>query len=341
MNREQRIRAFSKVGGFLRRHLTGATQPPEAILHEGFDKIIETAHSYNNWFIPNFVKEAVQGISTWLTEAELEKLLAGRETAKARTVAIICAGNIPMVGFHDIMCTLLAGHKALIRLSSDDKALIPFLLKLLCHYEPGFEKQYQYAEQKVTGFDAVIATGSNNTAVHFEYYFGKYPRIIRRSRTSVAVLDGTETQAELKLLAKDIFLYFGLGCRNVSKLLVPQDYTFDFFFESLIDYAFVINNNKYGNNYDYNRAIYLLSGDKFLDNNFLLLKEDAGLFSPVAVLFYERFGSAGAVEDYLLANGQNLQCIVGKNRTPFGYSQQPVITEFADNTDTLAFLVNL
>ena len=189
----------------------------------------------------------------------------------------------------------------------------------------------------------MIATGSNNTAAHFKSYFGKYPHIIRKNRTSVAVITGKESKEDLKNLGKDIFLYFGLGCRNVSKLLVPKGYDFNAVFEAVFDYKFVADNKKYGNNYDYNRAVYLLNLEKFLDNNFLIIKEDKELFSPVSVLFYQEFTSENEVSDYLNANRENLQCIAGKGpgMIPFGYSQEPVITDYADDVDTLNFLVNL
>ncbi|MBK7667135.1 MAG: acyl-CoA reductase [Sphingobacteriaceae bacterium] len=265
------------------------------------------------------------------------------EPKQQKTVAIIMAGNIPMVGFHDLLCVLLSGHKALLKLSSDDNVLMPFFIKLLEHYEPSLGENIKFSEAKLVNFDAVIATGSNNTASHFQYYFGKYPNIIRKNRTSVAVITGKESPEDLKNLGRDIFLYFGLGCRNVSKLLVPKGFVFDPVFEAVFDYKFAVDNKKYGNNYDYNRAIYLLNLDKFLDNNFLIIKEDKGLFSPVSVLYYQEFDSETEVKQYLEENKENIQCIVGKEPgfVPFGYSQQPVITEYADGVDTLNFLVNL
>jgi hypothetical protein len=299
------------------------------------------AHIYNNWFIPEFVKESLINISELLKEEGLIKFSETIKETPQKTVAIICAGNIPMVAFHDILCVLLSGNKALIKLSSDDNVLIPFFLKLLTHYQPEFENQILFAEGKLGAFDAVIATGSNNTAQHFKTYFGKYPHIIRKNRSSIAVLTGNESSEDLKNLGKDIFLYFGLGCRNVSKVMVPEGYSFDKFFESIVDFGFVVNNKKYGNNYDYHRAIYLLESMQFLDNNFLMIKESADLHSPVGVLYYQYYKNEKELTDHLKALNVELQCIVGDNHTPFGYSQQPVITDFADNVNTLEFLVNL
>jgi hypothetical protein len=341
MRLEQRIDAFARVGAFIDRHYSGERNDDEVALHKGLDSLITTAHTYNNWFIPEFIQQAIRNIATWLRPSELNSFCAGRQTAKPQTVAVICAGNIPLVGFHDIMCVLLSGHKALIKLSSDDHVLLPFFMKLLVHYEPAFEGAFRYSEGKLTEFNAVIATGSNNTAAHFHYYFGKYPNIIRKSRTSAAVIKGDETDEELKALASDIFLYFGLGCRNVSKLLVPKAYDFARFFPNMLDYAFAVNNKKYGNNYDYNRAILLMEQVPFLDNNFMIVTESEKLHSPVSVVYYERIEDPSEVGRWIERNSAELQCVVGRDHLPFGYSQRPVITDFADNLDTLAFLVNL
>jgi hypothetical protein len=340
MTLKQRIDGFVQVGLFIKRHFN-EQKPNETQLHQGLDKLVEMAHIYNNWYISEFVKESLINISELLKEEGLIKFSETIKETPQKTVAIICAGNIPMVAFHDILCVLLSGNKALIKLSSDDNVLIPFFLKLLTHYQPEFENQILFAEGKLGAFNAVIATGSNNTAQHFKTYFGKYPHIIRKNRSSIAVLTGNESSEDLKNLGKDIFLYFGLGCRNVSKVMVPEGYSFDKFFESIVDFGFVVNNKKYGNNYDYHRAIYLLESMQFLDNNFLMIKESADLHSPVGVLYYQYYKNEKELTDHLKALNGELQCIVGDNHTPFGYSQQPVITDFADNVNTLEFLVNL
>lgn len=349
MNLEQRKEAFVKCGLFIKRHFSDPEgnrgwDEKERPLHEGLNQLIAGAYIYNGWFIKEFVEEAIVNISCILDKKSVDDFTKNiPEPKQQKTVAIIMAGNIPMVGFHDLMCVLLSGHKALLKLSSDDNVLMPFFIKLLEYYEPAISENIKFSEGKLANFDAVIATGSNNTAAHFQYYFGKYPNIIRKNRTSVAVLTGNETEADLKNLGRDIFLYFGLGCRNVSKLLVPKNYSFDKVFEAVYDYKFAVDNKKYGNNYDYNRAIYLLNMEKFLDNNFLMIKEDKGLFSPVSVLYYQEFESEKELEQYLTDNKESLQCIVGKGarKVPFGYSQQPVITEYADGVNTLDFLVNL
>ncbi|MDX2173369.1 MAG: acyl-CoA reductase [Bacteroidota bacterium] len=345
---QQRIDAFVQLGLFINRHFENNYKENETQLHQGLEKLIETANIYNNWFIPQFVNTAIGNIGKMLDEKSLTdfcKDIESKDTstssASSKTVAVICAGNIPMVGFHDIMCVILSGHNVLIKLSSDDDILLPFFLKLLTHYEPELEKNILFAQAKLANFDAVIATGSNNTANYFNFYFGKYPNIIRKNRTSIAVLGGNESTENLKKLGDDIFLYFGLGCRNVSKLLVPKNYSFNLFFESIIDFGFVINNKKYGNNYDYHRAIYLLEQITFLDNNFLMIKQSEDLHSPVGVLYYDFYETENDIANYLSKNSEQLQCVIGKNHIPFGYSQQPVITDFADNVNTLKFLVNL
>ncbi len=341
MTLKQRISAFVQLGLFINRYASNKPLSSEIKLHEGLDEIIEVSHLHNNWFIPAFIKEAIINLSVFLDEHTLVLFTSKYKEKESKTIALICAGNIPLVCFHDLLCVLLSGNKVLIKLSSDDDVLVPFFLKLLTHYEPLYESQLEFASGRLSNFDAIIATGSNNTASHLNYYFGKYPNIIRKSRTSIAILKGDESNLELKKLGKDIFQYFGLGCRNVNKLFVPRGYSFDLFFESIISYGEVINNKKYGNNYDYHRAIYLLESMPFLDNNFVMLKESSDLHSPVGVIYFQYYDSELDIESYLNNNQENIQCIVGQKYIPFGYSQQPVITEFADKINTLEFLVNL
>jgi len=344
MNLEQRAAAFVKCGLFIERHFNQNWDQNEKQLHEGLEHLIQTAFTYNGWFIRPFVEESLKNISSMLSDKSLSDFCKNiPEPKQQKTVAVIMAGNIPMVGFHDLLCVLLSGHKVLLKLSSDDNVLMPFFIKLLEYYEPGLKETIKFSQGKLGQFDAVIATGSNNSAAHFKSYFSKYPHIIRKNRTSAAILTGKESQEDLKQLGSDVFLYFGLGCRNVSKLLVSKGFDPAKLFEAVYDFKFVIENKKYGNNYEYNRAIYLLNIEKFLDNNFLILKEDKGLFSPVSVLYYQEFDSENAIKEYLNENRNDLQCIVGNGPglIPFGYSQQPVITDYADGVDTLNFLVNL
>lgn len=341
MTLKQRIDSFIALGSFIDRHYKNTWKEEETQLHQGLNKLVETAFVYNGWFIPEFTNDAIFNIGLFLKEKELVKFCSSVKDTTPKTVAVICAGNIPLVCFHDILCVLLSGHKVLIKTSTDDSVLLPFFLKLLCHYTPEFETQILFASGKLGNFDAIIATGSDNTASHLHYYFGKYPHIIRKSRSSVAILDGSESSADLKNLGDDIFKYFGMGCRNVSQLLVPEGYSFDKFFESIVDFGFVVNNKKYGNNYDYHRAIFLLESLPFLDNNFLMIRENAELHSPVGVLHYRYYKQTSEVKDYVHEHEDKIQCVVGKDYIPFGYSQKPVISDFADNVNTMDFLVNL
>jgi hypothetical protein len=320
--------------------------PKEQKFHDDLEKLIGISFSYNGWFTRENVLRALNGIESMLNEKELKQFAAQvSEVKNVKTVAVIMAGNIPAVGFHDLLCVLLSGNKILIKVSSDDHALIPFLAGMLIYFEPDFAEKVLFSENRLKGFDAVIATGSNNSAKYFEYYFGKYPHIIRKSRVSAAVLKGNETNEQLKALGHDVFDYFGLGCRNVSKLFVPQDYVFDTLFEAVYDFKEVIDNKKYANNYEYNRAIYLLDSVQFLDNNFLMIKEDKNHSSPVSVLFYERYEKLFDAEKALSENSDHLQCIVGENlrldTVPFGQSQHPTIYDFADKINTIEFLNKL
>jgi hypothetical protein len=252
-----------------------------------------------------------------------------------------------MVGFHDMLCILISGNKFIGKLSSDDKLLLPFVAKVLVAIEPQFEGLIEFKEDQLKGMDAVIATGSNNSARYFEYYFGKYPNIIRKNRNSIAVLTDNETLAELKALGEDVFQYFGLGCRNVSKLYVPKGYKFDDFYSAIFGFKEVINTNKYANNYDYNKTVYLMSSNPtLLDNEFLLLKQDETMTSPIGVLFYEFYDDIKFLNERLERDREQIQCIVSKseqikNAIPLGAAQCPQLNDYADGIDTMKFLLGL
>ena len=353
---DQRIKAFITLGEFLKQFSEPNKKKADNRLNEQFyipfNELIQSVHTQNGWFTEDNVRNALAGI-TYILDQELlvdwlshyiVKLPAKKNV---KTIAVIMAGNIPMVGFHDMLCVLLSGNKFVGKLSSEDKLLMPAIAKILTYIEPEFTGYIEFTEGPLKNMDAVIATGSNNSARYFEYYFGKYPHIIRKNRNSVAVLAGTETREELQLLGKDIFQYFGLGCRNVSKLFVPQRYKFDNLYDAIFDFQYIINNNKYSNNYEYNRTIYLMNNvDSLLDNNFLLLKEDTGYSSPIGVLFYEFYTDLLALNKKLIQDSELIQCIVS-NETEinpsisFGTSQQPYPEDYADGIDTLQFLIDL
>ena len=342
MTKQQRIGAFVRLKSFLDRHFSSQYLVEEKNLHEGLNALIDSAFAYNGWFSRNFTEEALKNIAFMLDEKELQAFCNPiPEDIESKRVAVICAGNIPMVCFHDVLCVLLSGHQLIVKMSEDDRLLLPFFLKLLVYYEPDFEEKIRFAHGRLSDFDAVIATGSNNTAKHFEFYFSKYPNIIRKNRSSIAILTGEETNDDFKELGKDIFTYYGLGCRNVGKLLVPKGYNFNTFFEGIYSFGEVVNNNKYGNNYDYHRSLYLLESLPFLDNNFLILRESHELHSPISVLYYQEYTNSQELEAYLNKHHDALQCVVGKTYTPFGCSQKPVISEYADGVNTLDFLVHL
>jgi hypothetical protein len=317
---------------------------------EKFLSIINDEKHYNAWFTPESVLNAVNAIGHMLNKADLDKWLDNytlNESGPSKRIGLILAGNLPLVGFHDVLCVLITGNYALIKSSTQDARLIKYVLELLTTIEPSFNNKYSFVE-RLTDFDAVIATGSNNTSRYFEYYFGRVPHIIRKNRSSAALLTGDETEQQLFELGHDIFDYFGLGCRNVSKLLVPKGYNFNFFFESIEVYKPIINHHKYNNNYDYNKSIYLVNGDKHFDNGFLLLKEDERLASPLAVLYFEYYEDLESAQAILNKESDRIQCVVSsmpldiKNQVvDFGKSQQPALWDYADGVDTMAFLATV
>ena len=339
MTTENRVRALSRLGDFLSH--------PDASL----EQLIESAPFQNAWFTRANTGKAIKAFGRMLKRPDLETWISSVqfpvESTQVKSIGLVLAGNIPLVGFHDILCVLASGNKALIKLSSQDQKLIPFILGKLIEIEPAFESRFEFIE-RLTDFDAVIATGSGNTSRYFEYYFKNVPHIIRKNRNSIAVLTGTETRDELKALGHDIFDYFGLGCRNVSKVYVPEGYDFREFFEAVEEFNAVSDHHKYNNNYDYNKSIFLVNQDPHLDNGFLLVKKDQRIASPLAVLYYEEYMSMVQLPQLLEPVNQNVQCLVSKIRLPvdmaqvgFGETQQPQLWDYADRVDTMAFLTGL
>lgn len=342
--------AFVQLGVALAAFADGAPWPGHAIglteaEYQAFHTALSRAQMLNGWFTREQVCFAANGLAAMLYRPSLETWLSSYpELGHPRTpctVGIIMAGNVPFVGFHDLMCTLLCGHRALVKVSMDDAGLTPALVELLGRFAPDVATRVQFSTDRLVDIDAIIATGSNNTARYFDHYFGHLSHIIRRGRTSVAVLDGTETSLELEALAEDVFRYFGLGCRNVGKVFIPHDFELDRLFAAFFPWKDVIQHHKYANNYDYNRAVWLMDRAPIVENGFLVLKEDTGLNSPVAALFYERYGDRSALEARLLGDADKLQCIVGHGHTPFGSAQYPGPADYADGVDTMAFLLAL
>ncbi|MRH99304.1 acyl-CoA reductase [Kriegella sp. EG-1] len=340
------IIAFATLGEFLQSF--NMTSPNDNGWSQKLKETIIFAGHKNGWFTKENVLFALNSWGNLLTEPNLRNWISEHNTiynafSESKTVAIIMAGNIPLVGFHDFLSVLITGNKALIKLSDSDKILLPFLVSFLTEKEPLLKDKISFSDGKLEDFDVVIATGSNNTARYFDYYFGHKPNIIRKNRNSIAVLQGTETKEELEALGKDIFQYYGLGCRSVSKIFVPNGYDFDIFFKAIYSYGEILDQNKYVNNYDYNKAVYLMSEFPILDNGFLILKEDTTYASPIASLNYEYYSSKEVLKDRLRSDEEKLQCIVSSgfilNEIKFGMTQTPLLNDYADGINTVDFLL--
>jgi hypothetical protein len=330
MNLQMRIKLASQLGEYI---LSDDAQWREAK---------QKATLFNPWFTPEFIELATKNIAEqFLTKQKLTEWtsLYNIETIQPKKTGIVMAGNIPLVGFHDLLSVFISGHKALIKPSSKDEILIRHLVKKLSDWDPEINEWVSF-EEMLKGCDAYIATGSNNSARYFEYYFSKYPHIIRRNRTSVAVLEGNETTEELEKLADDVHLYFGMGCRNVTKLFVPKDYDFVPLLSVFNKYNYFKDHHKYKNNYDYNLALHILNGKFYMTNESIILFEHPSIFSPISQLNYEYYAEKDRMLDQLKTN-KDLQCIVGHAHIPFGYAQIPVLTDYADGIDTLNFLINM
>jgi hypothetical protein len=342
---EQKLKALQNLKEFINLYLDqNNIEENNLSQNDNFktiDKLISSEYKYNGWFTIENIKLSLKGITFLLEEESLKKWLENYTFNNAqKQVGIIMAGNIPLVGFHDFLCGYLSGHTLKIKLSSNDKNLLPFIVDFLAKYDEAVLKQVQFVD-KLKGIDAIIATGSNNSARYFNQYFGHLPHIIRKNRNSIAVLSGEESEEELIKLSDDIFHFFGLGCRNVSKLMLPENYDFDKFFNAVFHKKEIIEHNKYANNYDYNKAVYLLNNEKLLDNGFLLLKQDEKLGSPVGVVFYEFYKTLDEITNKINSNKENIQCIVSnmiEEAIPFGKAQFPEIDDYADGIDTMKFL---
>ncbi len=350
MQLQERINAFVKLGEFLGQFSNEVIEKNENIEHndlffDGFKHQLKLAEEHNGWFTVENIKFALSSWAEALTAKNLNTWLNAYSinTKTQKQVAIIMAGNIPLVGFHDFLSVLITGHSVLVKQSSNDKHLLPYLAKYLEYIEPYFKNRITFTEGKLENFDAVIATGSNNTARYFEYYFKGKPSIIRNNRNSVAVLTGNETHEELKNLSEDIFRYYGLGCRNVSKLFVPKNYNFDAFFEAIYHWHPIVDKAKYANNYDYNKAVYLMSEFDMLENGFFMIKEDESYASPIATLFYEYYDDAKQLKEKLELDNDKIQCIVSngftENEIAFGATQKPQLWDYADSVDSVEFLL--
>lgn len=344
-----RLDAFNKLGIFLsqfsRKSIAKKTDVAfNDLFFDGFRHQLKLAQEHNSWFTEENLLLAIENWSKALSKENLKTWIAKEnlQEVSPKKVAIVMAGNIPLVGFHDFLSVLVCGHSVLVKQSSNDRHLLPFLAKYLEYVDPSLKGCITFTDQKLTDFDAIIATGSNNTARYFEYYFGHKPNIIRKSRNSVAVITGNETEQDFENLAEDIFTYFGLGCRSVSKLFVPRDFDFNHFFNGMYAKKDLIYNAKYANNYDYNKAVYLMSEFDLLENGFLMIKEDESYSSPIATVFYEYYDNPIDLKIKLYQDKEHIQCVVSKgflpDEIPFGQTQNPQLWDYADGINTLTFL---
>ena len=351
MRLKDRIHAFAQLGVVLNTMSNKGVRKQGSTLGK-LDQLVCDAFFHNGWFTEEYVRLAIENIGKMLCSSSMEGWLKPyeEEIKKAKKnpkhIGVIMAGNIPLAGFHDMLCVLVADHKFIGKLSSKDDKLLPAIADLLIEIEGGFSDKIEFTHDKLENADAIIATGSNNTSRYMEYYFGKYPHIIRKNRNSVAVLNGKETKEDLELLGHDIFTYFGLGCRNISKLYLPKGYELNRFFEGMVGFTKIMENNKYANNFDYHRSIYLMGQVPILENNLVILKEDPNIASPVATLHYEFYTDKGELINQLKQELDQIQCVVSNENDipgciPFGTAQEPVVNDYADGIDTVQFLNSL
>lgn len=334
MDINNRIKAFSLLGEKL--------QSQDSIPSE----VLFRAEQQNNWFTPNNISLAINSLSQLLKINSLQDWVKmyNLSNITSKKIGVVMAGNIPLVGFTDFLAIIISGHIAKIKLSSQDNVLLPYIVEILLEIAPELASQIQFVDQ-LKDIEAVIATGSDNTSRYFEYYFAKYPHIIRKNRSSCAVLNGEESEKEIDQLGHDIFSYYGLGCRNISKVYFPKDYKIELLLGNLNNHDSILNHHKYHNNYDYNKSIYLVNCVHHYDNGFLLLTEDNSLVSPISVLFYERYNDQLHLEGLLDAHSDKIQCVVSSgwftNSLALGHAQEPSLTDYADNVDVMKFLTSL
>ncbi|MDH5604906.1 MAG: acyl-CoA reductase [Cyclobacteriaceae bacterium] len=319
--------------------LSNLSEKELQIIHQG-------AVSENPWFTYESVARSLQAISAMLTPPRLEKWLHDYAPSNRElSIGVVMAGNIPLVGFHDLLCVLASGHKAVVKASHQDTFLVKFIREKLVAINPSYDSRITLVE-RIKNIEAIIATGSDNSARYFEYYFSKYPHIIRRNRTSIAIIKGDETNDQLQALGHDVFDYFGLGCRNVSTLLVPEEYDLFKLKEPWKSFSPVIHHHKYANNYDYRKSINLVNGVNFVDFEFVMFEENNHLFSPISVLYYFRYKNSSDIQSYLAENSEKIQCVVSNEiptikPVPFGQAQSPELWDYADGIDTMEFLTSL
>jgi len=337
----QRIEVFDLLSRDINRYLSDTNDPKATWLRSA----VSQAQQRNGWFVE---REVTRALAYWADalkgpslKAWLEDYQIGDEIKHPQNVGIIMAGNIPMVGMHDLVCVFLSGHKALVKCSSSDDVLLPALVTHMIELNANVNQNVQIILGKLEYYQAMIATGSNNTARHFQAYFGNKPHIIRRNRTGIAILDGSENSSDLEALMADALTYFGLGCRNVTKLFLPANFDLNLIFKASLPFAYLMSHNKYHNNYTYHKALMMLERKNILDNDLILLTESKQLYSPVSVINYEYYNGLEELNSKINDQLMDIQCVIGKNHRPFGSAQSPRLRDYADGVDTLEFLLNL
>ncbi|MBM3403861.1 MAG: acyl-CoA reductase [Bacteroidetes bacterium] len=347
MTLSDRISAFAALGSEMNRILSDFLDGSNHSLFSiEFNELLEKIPSENPWFTRDNINFAWKEVAEKLDRQTLQDWIfpyAERISGlkKPQRIAVVMSGNIPMAGFHDFLCTLITGHKLIAKCSSADNILIPFLSRILASFNTAFSEMITFTEGTLAGFDKVIASGSNNTSRYFEYYFRNHPHIIRKHRNGIAILDGKESADELKNLGEDIFRYFGLGCRSISKMYIPNRFRWEELFESMLPYQFLFHHHKYRNNYDYQKAIRIMNNRPFLDNGFVMFQESAAIASPIGVLFYETYDGLAQVMSICEQREDEIQCIVSHafpRAVAFGEAQKPSLQTYADKVDTIRFL---
>ncbi|MDP4266026.1 MAG: acyl-CoA reductase [Bacteroidota bacterium] len=355
MNLSQRVYAFAKLGDFLLQYSEtenkiSISEEINKIHYDSFLRIIKESAYYNPWFTEENIRFAINAIACNLNYNKLKEWISdysiNEENQHSKKIGVLMAGNVPFVGFHDFLSILISGNKLICKPSSEDSVIPKKIAEILCDIEPEFKEYIEFRDGIMKDADAIIATGSNNSALHFEYYFRNYPHIIRKHRNSIAIINENISSDDLNLLADDIFTYFGMGCRSVSKVFIPENFDINMLIQSFEKFKHYRNNHRYFNNYEYNKAIYLVNNEKHLDNGFVMLKESNTSNSPVSVLFYEYYKSVDDVIEYINTEEDNIQCIVSdikgiEGSIPYGYSQRPGLKQYADNIDVMKFLLNL
>jgi len=344
---KERLIAFSELGTLFKENVDKKENKKFPEWDTVLEKTLIESKSYNSWFTIDNIKLSLKNWSNSLQENIISDWLSkyNIEDKSSKKIAIIMAGNIPAVGFHDLLCSLLLNFDCIVKLSSEDKLLIPFIVKFLESRNEKLKNKVTFESEKLKDFDGVIATGNNNSHRYFDYYFSKYPNLLRKTRHSIAVLDGKESDNDLSELSNDIFNYFGLGCRSVSKVFIPYGYDLDLLFNAFFRHKEVVNHNKYVNNFDYNKAVYLMSKEKFIENGFIILKEESKLGSPIGCLFYEFYNDKKEITKLINNNSDSIQCVVSNinfnTNIKFGQTQCPNISDYADNNDTIKFLLKI